>query len=197
MQGISSRWLLKLLPWVQVSGGAYRVNRRLTYTIGDGRVAFTTAGAQVRVIPQELRELRLLREFEDDAVLEALADAFVQREYEPGDVIIEAGRLADEVVILAHGKANKIRPGHYGDQTVLEVLADGDYLGEQAFLSGQDDWDFTIKAVTGCTVVVLPRQAIQEAVDRSTALSSHLERFQASRQLAQNEYGEAAVAMAS
>ena len=30
MQGISSRWLLRKLPWVQVSGGTYRVNRRLT-----------------------------------------------------------------------------------------------------------------------------------------------------------------------
>jgi hypothetical protein len=29
MQGISSRWLLRVLPWVQVSGGTYRVNRRL------------------------------------------------------------------------------------------------------------------------------------------------------------------------
>jgi hypothetical protein len=28
MQGITSRWLLRVLPWVQVSGGAYRVNRR-------------------------------------------------------------------------------------------------------------------------------------------------------------------------
>ncbi len=26
MQGITSRWLLRLLPWVQVSGGTYRVN---------------------------------------------------------------------------------------------------------------------------------------------------------------------------
>ncbi|PHJ96933.1 hypothetical protein VF09_36035, partial [Nostoc linckia z9] len=25
MQGITSRWLLKLLPWVQVTGGSYRV----------------------------------------------------------------------------------------------------------------------------------------------------------------------------
>lgn len=29
MQGISSRWLLRALPWVHVSGGTYRVNRRL------------------------------------------------------------------------------------------------------------------------------------------------------------------------
>src|ERR671924_703615 len=73
MQGISSRWLLRILPWVQVSGGVYRVNRRLSYAVGDGRVTFVTTGAEVRVIPQELRELPLLREFDDEAVLTALA----------------------------------------------------------------------------------------------------------------------------
>ena len=31
MQEISSRWLLRTLPWVNVQGGTYRVNRRLTY----------------------------------------------------------------------------------------------------------------------------------------------------------------------
>ncbi len=30
MQGITSRWLLRLLPWVEASGGTYRVNRRLS-----------------------------------------------------------------------------------------------------------------------------------------------------------------------
>jgi hypothetical protein len=30
MQAISSRWLLRILPWVQVAGGVYRVNRRLS-----------------------------------------------------------------------------------------------------------------------------------------------------------------------
>jgi hypothetical protein len=27
MQGITSRWLLRILPWVQVPAGTYRVNR--------------------------------------------------------------------------------------------------------------------------------------------------------------------------
>ncbi|MEV6552188.1 Crp/Fnr family transcriptional regulator, partial [Streptomyces sp. NPDC051597] len=34
MQEISSRWLLRMLPWVQVKGGTYRVNRRLSYSVG-------------------------------------------------------------------------------------------------------------------------------------------------------------------
>src|SRR5262245_33733871 len=54
MQGISSRWLLKVLPWVHVPGGVYRVNRRLSYTVGDGRVSFNNIGAKVQIIPQEL-----------------------------------------------------------------------------------------------------------------------------------------------
>ena len=45
MQGITSRWLVRLLPWVQARGGVYRVNRRLRYTLGDGRVTFTNTGA--------------------------------------------------------------------------------------------------------------------------------------------------------
>src|SRR5206468_5001153 len=49
MQNISSRWLLKVLPWVQVNGATYRVNRRLTYSIGDGQVSFTNVGDEVRV----------------------------------------------------------------------------------------------------------------------------------------------------
>ncbi|MGH9755980.1 MAG: Crp/Fnr family transcriptional regulator, partial [Blastocatellia bacterium] len=84
MQGITSRWLLRMLPWVQASGGAYRVNRRLVYAVGDGRVSFTNVGATVQVIPQELCEMPLLRGFADEAVLGALASRFAQREFRPG-----------------------------------------------------------------------------------------------------------------
>src|SRR5882724_9023929 len=73
MQEITSRWLLRVLPWVQVSSGTYRVNRRLSYLVGDGRLTFTNVGSQVRVVPAELGELPLLRGFEDEAVLSALA----------------------------------------------------------------------------------------------------------------------------
>src|SRR5215204_5264541 len=83
MQEISSRWLLRTLPWVQVGGGTYRVNRRLSYLIGDGRVTFTNVGSDVRVVPAELGELALLRGFDDEAVLQALADRFTQQEFEP------------------------------------------------------------------------------------------------------------------
>src|ERR1700678_711930 len=65
MQGITSRWLLKLLPWVQVSGGVFRVNRRLSYAVGNGRVAFTNVGSKVEIVHGGLAELPFLSGFED------------------------------------------------------------------------------------------------------------------------------------
>ncbi|MGI5048474.1 Crp/Fnr family transcriptional regulator, partial [Streptomyces sp. JAC25] len=76
-----SRWLLRMPPGVETKGGAYRVNRRPSYTGGDGTVECGQDGADVRVIPRELGELALLRGFDDMDVLTAIADRCVQREF--------------------------------------------------------------------------------------------------------------------
>lgn len=197
MQGISSRWLLRLLPWVQVSGGAYRVNRRLTHTLGDGRVEFVSTGTDIRVIPAELRELPPLRAYSDEDVLGALAERFTQREVAAGDVIVESGRPADEVVLIAHGKGNKLGTGKYGDATVLGVLADGDYVGESLLTGSQGEWEFTVRAVTACTVLALPREAFEEVRGRSEGLRTHLEGLESASALSRNKQGEAAIDLTS
>jgi hypothetical protein len=197
MQEITSRWLLRVLPWVQVSGGTYRVNRRLTYTVGDGRVTFTTAGAQVRVIPAELAELPVLRGFEDPAALAAIADRFEQREFQPGEVIVEAGQPADQVFLIAHGKVNKVGSGKYGDQTVLGVLADGEYFGDQVLAGSQEPWEFTARAVTPVTALVLRRQAFLDMNGQSEPLREHVRRALSGPREPRNKHGEKAIAMSA
>ncbi len=56
----------------------------------------------VQVIPQELTELPLLRGFDNINVLTALANQFVQREYDVGGTIVEIGQPADRVILIAH-----------------------------------------------------------------------------------------------
>jgi CRP-like cAMP-binding protein len=197
MQGISSRWLLKLLPWVQASGGVYRVNRRLSYALGDGRVSFTSTGAKVQVIPQELRELPLLRGFEDDEVLTALAARFAQKEFKAGEVITQAGKEADAVYLIAHGKVNKIGAGKYGDETVLEVLADGDHYSYQALLESQDYWQYTVKAVTPCTVLIMQQGDFEAVVALSPTLQKHLESFKSLAKKKQDGTGQAEIELAA
>ncbi|RKG98400.1 Crp/Fnr family transcriptional regulator [Corallococcus sp. CA053C] len=197
MQGISSRWLLKLLPWVQVSGGTYRVNRRMSYAVGDGRVTFTSTGAKVLVIPQELGELPLLRGYEDVEVLTALASRFVQKEYKAGDILTEAGKEADSIVLIAHGKVNRIGAGKYGEPTVLETLADGDHYSYQALLESQDFWQFTVKAVTPVTALILQQSAFEAVVAQAPSLHKHIEEFKALAKKKQDTSGQAAIELAS
>ncbi|MGP4001067.1 family 2B encapsulin nanocompartment shell protein [Streptomyces sp. 8N706] len=197
MQGITSRWLLRLLPWVQVPGGTYRVNRRLSHTVGDGRIDFLSTGAEIRVILPELCELPLLRGFTGSSELQALADRFVQHEYAPGEVIAEAGRPADHLYLIAHGKATKLAPGKYDEQAVVEVLADGAHFGDQALAAAEADWSYTLKAVTACTVLALRRRDFDEVAESSEALRGHLRRGAHIPRRRQNAAGEADIRLTS
>ncbi|MGA4839671.1 family 2B encapsulin nanocompartment shell protein [Streptomyces sp. G45] len=193
MQEISSRWLLRMLPWVQVQGGTYRVNRRTSYSVGDGRVTFIKTGDRVEVIPAELGELPVLRDFEDQDVLAELAQRCQQREFEAGSVLASFGSQADEVFLLAHGRAEQIGTGPYGDDTVLGTLADGAYFGEQALVDSETIWEYTVRAVTACTVLTLPRQDLEQVAERSESLRAHLDRLRSIPAQRTNEYGEAAI----
>ncbi|WP_293145224.1 MULTISPECIES: family 2B encapsulin nanocompartment shell protein [unclassified Microcoleus] len=195
MQEITSRWLLKMLPWVQIKGGTYRVNRRLTYTLGDGRITFTNTGATVRVIPQELCELPLLRGFDDVEVLTALASRFVQQEFAPDDIIVQSGQPVDRLFLIAHGKVNKFGIAKYEEEPLLGALADGDRFGDEALVASQNSWKFTVKAITRCTVLALPQQAFREVLNQSAALQAHIDRAVTRAQLPQNKQGEAAIAL--
>ena len=193
MQGITSRWLLRLLPWVQVSGGTYRVNRRRTYAVSRGMVSFDQTGSVVRVVAPTLREMRLLRDFDDDELLARLADGFVQREVEAGGVIVETGRPADEIFLIAHGRVRITGPGKYGDTTELDVLADGDQFGERALVESGDTWQFTATATTACTLLVLPQSVFEGMVAQSDALRAQVEAFRARARAPQDRHGQAAI----
>ncbi|MBA2808903.1 cyclic nucleotide-binding domain-containing protein [Streptomyces sp. KM273126] len=197
MQEISSRWLLRMLPWANVQGGTYRVNRRLSYAVGDGRITFVKTGDQVTVIPAELCELPALRSYEDDDVLGELARRCQQREFQPGTVLAEFGSPADEVLLLAHGKVEKIGTGPYGDDAVLGVLADGAYFGDQALLDPDPIWEYTARAVTACTVLALPRQALDQIAERSDSLREHLQQLRSIPSQRTNKYGEKEIELAA
>jgi hypothetical protein len=197
MQAISSRWVLRTLPWVDVAAGTYRVNRRLSYVVGDGRITFVKTGSEVRVIPAELAELPLLRGFTDEAALGALAERFEQHEYGPGEVIAERGQDAGHVHLIAHGKVLRVGEGPYGEETVLGVLADGDSLGGDVLADDGHTWEYTARAATAVTVLSLPVASYRTVADRHSALREHVARGGTDSGQASNAYGEADVTIHS
>ncbi|WP_411106948.1 family 2B encapsulin nanocompartment shell protein [Streptomyces sp. cmx-4-9] len=197
MQEISSRWLLRMLPWVETKGGAYRVNRRLTYTVGDGRIEFVQDGATVRVIPRELGELALLRGFEDEEVLAALAARCVQREFRAGEVLAERGAPAGQIHLIAHGRIAQSAVGKYGDEVAVAVLADGDRFGEHALLDADATWDSTATAETAGTLLTLSRADFAAVRDSAPNLQAHTDRFRTLPLQRQNRHGEAEIALSA
>jgi CRP-like cAMP-binding protein len=193
MQEITSRWLLRMLPWVQVQGGTYRVNRRLSYSVGDGRVTFVQTGDRVAVIPAELGELPALRDFDDEAALAELAQRCEQREFAAGEVLATGGQAADRIFLLAHGRVEKVGEGPYGDEAVVEVLADGAYFGDRSLVDREAVWQYTARAATACTVLVLTRDDVLNLADRAESLRSHLASLAALPHQRTNKYGEAAI----
>ncbi|MFJ9806768.1 family 2B encapsulin nanocompartment shell protein [Streptomyces sp. NPDC101158] len=193
MQEITSRWLLRTLPWVQVQGGTYRVNRRLSYSVGDGRVTFVQTGERVTVIPAELGELSALRGYDDPDALAELAARCRQRAYAPGEVIATRGENSDRVYLLAHGKVEQIGEGPYGDEAVLGVLADGAHFGDACLLSAEATWEWTARAATACTVLELTRADVLNLAERADSLAGHLAELAALPHQRTNTYGEAAI----
>lgn len=196
MQGISPRYLLRLLPWVNVEGGVYRVNRRLSYTVGDDRLQFNQIGGQPAIIPQELRKLPLLRGFAgDELVLGALASRFTRRVVDAGVDIVTAGSSAEHVFVIVHGKAQRLGVGKYGDPVTLETLGDGDHFGDRAVVESDDRWPFTYKAATRCTLLVLPQAILEDLIGRSADLRAHVESYKERLKKPQDHLGQAAIAL--
>ncbi|MFB9686771.1 family 2B encapsulin nanocompartment shell protein [Amycolatopsis plumensis] len=197
MRGITTRWLLSQLPWVEVPAGSYRVNRRLTYTLGDGKVSFYNTGARVQVVPAELTELALLRGFGDETALGALAEAFEQREYEPGDTLFTAGAPRDTLFLLAHGKVTRHGTGPYGDDLRLGAVTDGDHFGEELLGPEPGVWPYTARAATRVIALVLPAGVYARLNGRSEALRTHVAEALSRPRKPQNAKGEAAIDLAA
>lgn len=197
MQGITSRWVLKVLPWVEASGGTYRVNRRLVHRVGDGEVDFVNVGDTVRVVPQTLAELPPLQGFDDARVLARIADLAEQRVVPAGEILAEAGHAAEHLFLIAHGKVDQIGSGKYGDAHVVNTLNGGGHLGSQVLVNGDTTWNYTAKTVTRTTVMSIERRRFQELLAGNDALRSHIEAFRALPDRAANRHGEADIEVAS
>jgi CRP-like cAMP-binding protein len=197
MQGITNRWVQRILPWVEVKGGTFRVNRRLSYSVGDGRIDVQQTGDHVTIIPAELGEFPALRGYDDVDVLTALAGRFTQREVAAGTVLAQAGAPVEEILVIVHGRLTRAGANAYGDDKTLGVVSDGEFLGAAALTSEQAAWDVTVTALTSATVLALSQADFRATLDQSGSLQDHLRQFAATLGKARSKGGEASLQLAA
>ena len=129
-------------------------------------------------------------------MLEALASRFEQREFGPGETIVEAGRDQGGVHVLAHGKADRVGRGKHGDPVALDILADGQFAGSEVFAEDPGTWQATLRARAPCIVMSLRWEAAERAVRDSPALRAHV-RDRLADPGPHNRHGEADIGLAS
>ncbi|MEU3738159.1 family 2B encapsulin nanocompartment shell protein [Streptomyces sp. NPDC032198] len=168
MRGITPRYLLRALPWVDVESGIYRVNRRRTFVLGDDRITTYEESGTQRVVPGDLREIAYLRDA-DDAALAELAGAFTEVTFEAGQVLAQEGDPTDRLWVIVQGKAEKRVTGRYGEDALLEVVGDGQFFDLGAW-TRSEEMPYRVKALTPGTALCADRSALAAIADRDEAL---------------------------
>ena len=92
MGSITPRLLLKLLPWVQVTGGTFRVNRTKVELRKNDRLPIQYVNGVPSFTAKDLKSIPLFSEF-DDEILNRLVSSFEAKEVD-----------VDQLAFLHRGK---------------------------------------------------------------------------------------------
>jgi hypothetical protein len=174
MVGISPRWLLKLLPWVQVESGTYRVNRRKLLFPEKERLHFNFDGENIQVQPEDLRSIPLFKGT-DLKLLKVLVDNFTVEKFAPGTAIIRQGEPGDRFYIIGSGKVQVSAVGKYGRKVPIAISAEGDYFGEISLLEDLPR-AATVETLTPCTLLVLERSQFEQFLEQDPDCRDCLQR---------------------
>ena len=121
MGSITPRLLLKLLPWVQVSGGTFRVNRTKVELRKNDRLPIQYVNGVPSFTAKNLKAIPLFSEFDDE--------------------------ILNRLVSSASGQAEVISKGSHGEDLRIALLGDGEYFGEADLLDEQES-TVSVRAIT-------------------------------------------------
>jgi hypothetical protein len=172
LTGVTPRWILKLLPWVQVDSGTYRINRKRVLVKGAPKVKTQVEGGKAKVTAEDLRAMPMMEELSDELV-EAVAARMVSEQVGPGEMIVKEGDPGDKFYIVATGKVEVHTSGIHGERLRLAVLADGDYFGEIALLKGEPR-TANVQALTPAMLLSLGKKDFDTLLSKSPELKADL-----------------------
>jgi len=191
MMSITPRWLLSLLPWVQVDGGTYRVNRTKVELPKADRIAVDVSAGVVSFPTESLRSVPLFSKL-PEAILARMAGRFKTEEVTLGNKLIGEGEGANKFFIIAQGQVEVLSKGVHGSNLRLALLADGEYFGENDIVSASPS-NVTIRTITPCVLLTLTRTDLDAVLAEVPNLSDEFQRVVAEHQELQstlNRYGE-------
>jgi len=191
LEAITPRWVLSLLPWVQVESGTYRVNRLKVVLHPDARIATLVDGGRAQVEPEALRALALFRTL-DAEFLERLAVRLESEIADAGTEIVPEGEFGNKFFIIARGKVEVTTIGDNGKRERVALLGAGDYFGELSLGTTPTDAS-AAHALTNSAFLTLDRAQLETLLQETPELRQALLRAldeRARLRAVANAYGE-------
>ncbi|CAM2765921.1 family 2B encapsulin nanocompartment shell protein [Methylobacterium mesophilicum] len=153
------RWLLQLLPFVDVAGGVYRVNRRAVVLARPGRVDLVTESKDRAIRPASLRAVPLFSRL-GDAELAKIAERFTESKHKAGKIIHEEGAGTRTLTVVADGTVELTFSGPYKGRLRQGLATRGDYFGDGDLL-GAGAPAPAVKALSAVTLLTLDPDALE------------------------------------
>jgi len=177
MEAISSRHLLKLLPWVNVTGGFYRVNRRRILHIIHGLVTIVDNDGEPEIAPETMSEIPFLHEVKDENLLAQIAAAAEKEEFSAGDPIVSVGNTPTQFYIIASGKVTFTEPAGFDDQHQIAVWGSGHHFGEFGLGATDPTYDYNAVANTNVTLLKISYDQINNILGSSPDYADHISNY--------------------
>jgi hypothetical protein len=191
MMSITPRWLLSLLPWVQVTGGTYRVNRTKVELSKAERIAVDWKDDVASFPPEALRSVPLFSKLSDD-IAASMAARFETEQVSIGNKLIGEGEDGNKFFIIAQGQVEVLSKGAHGTDLRIALLTEGEHFGESDLVSDKPS-DVTIRTITPCVLLTLSRKNLDTVLSETPHFAEQFRKTIAEHvelQSTVNRYGE-------
>jgi CRP-like cAMP-binding protein len=197
MTAISPRWLLKMLPWVNVEAGTYRVNRKKIITPKDRKINIDIGAEHIQLRPDQLSSIASFFDL-DENLMKSFIAKFEVEKYEVGQEPISVGEHIN-FFIIAKGTVEIYKTGSFGQKIVLKVLSDGHYFGDLSF-AGEPLGQVYANVLTPCILLSMKsgqfQKFMEEVPDIKTRMTAAKKRMDAQSALS-DEFGEKKINVSS
>ena len=191
MMSITPRHLLDLLPWVQVEGGTYRVNRTKVELSKAERIEIAAGDAGLSFTAGELRSVPLFANL-PDTLLDRMQARFRTEEVPLGSDLLIEGQDRSTFFVIAQGQVEILSKGAHGRDLRAALLTEGEFFGEVDLVSDRPS-GITVRTITPCVLLTLSRKDLDAVLDdvptQRDAFRAAIEEHLALRS-AVNRYGE-------
>ena len=174
MMSITPRWLLSLLPWVQVDGGTYRVNRTKVELSRAERIEIELSEGAPTFSAESLRSVPVFARL-PDTLISLMAAGFKTEQVSLGNKLVVEGAEENKFFIIAQGQVEVLSKGAHGSDLRLALLTEGEYFGEIELVTNRTS-DVTVRTLTPCVLLTLSRKDLEKILKKTPSLNEEFKK---------------------